>query len=123
MERGAVRDMVEQDILIHVPLSVTTIWHLFTDNNTSVGAVEFSNICQGTQEDSHPLLCIVIGIKPLVLAMDHGVARELASAPPSYGPGAPVESCLRQSPMDKRVFVEVQVSNGKVPAQCWNKNA
>ena len=44
------------------------------------------------------------------------MARELSPAPLGWGPEATGEQCLRQSPIIKRAFVEVQVSSGQVAA-------
>lgn len=41
------------------------------------------------------------------------MACELPSDPPGLGPGASGKHCLRQLPMDKRMLVEVQVSEEK----------
>ena len=48
--------------------------------------------------------------------MKSAVAHELAPASPVCGLEAPGEQCLSQLPTDERVFVEVQVSSGDVPA-------
>ena len=38
-----------------------------------------------------------------------------------HGLRAPGKHCLRQTPMDERSFVEVQISRGGVSANSWNK--
>ena len=61
----------------------------------------------------HYVTCLQI----LVLAVIPAVAHELALVPLSCHLGSPgnlENNCLRQSPTDKMVFVEVQVSRGEV---------
>lgn len=47
---------------------------------------------------------------------------QAAPAPLACSLGAPGDHCLRQSPTNKKAFVEAHVSKGKVPAHCWNNN-
>ena len=51
----------------------------------------------------------VIGIQTSVPAVVPAVAYELSPAPLGFGPGVPGEHCLRQSPIDERALVEVQI--------------
>lgn len=53
--------------------------------------------------------------------MDPIVAHELALAPLGHWPEAPEKHCLRQLPMNEKVFVEIQVFRGKVAAHYWSK--
>ena len=64
----------------------------------------------------------VIGRQTLVLTLDPAMAREPAPVPLGCGPGVPGKHCVRQSRMDKRALVEVQVSSREVPAHDWSKN-
>lgn len=81
-----------------------------------VGSVGSSTICQGAQEEPCPPMHQVIGIQTLVLAVGPAVACELAPAPLSHSLGNPGEHCFRQSSIDERTSVEVQVSSGEVSA-------
>lgn len=101
--------MAEQDVP-HSYLPPPTIWHPPTDRGGFAGAAGSSNIRQGTQEESHSLICWITGIQTLVSTMDPLVAYEPALAPCSCGPRAPGEHYLKQkqSHMDKRAFEEVQ---------------
>lgn len=56
-----------------------------------------------------------------VPAEDPAVGCVLTPAPLSHGAGAPGKHCLRQSSMDKRAFVELQVCR-EVPQHCGSKN-
>lgn len=49
----------------------------------------------------------------MVLAVDPAVAVDLAPAYLGYHLGIPGIHCLRQSPMDEKAFVEVQVYRGE----------
>lgn len=62
-----------------------------------------------------PTMCLVI----LVPAVDYAVVCELIPDTLSCGPRVPGEQWLRQSPTDKRAFVEIQ-SSQKVPAQGYS---
>ena len=63
----------------------------------------------------------VLDTQTSVPAEDPAVACELTPAPLSHGAGAPGKHCLRQSSMDKRAFVEVQVCREEVPPHCGSK--
>ena len=107
----------EEDIPCCIP-PPTTIWHPSMDKSAFVGS---STIHQGTQEESCPPMHWVIGIQNSVLAVDSAVASELAPVPLNHGLGAPIGHCLRQSPIDERTFVEIQVSSTEIPACHWSK--
>lgn len=64
---------------------------------------------------------LVTGRQTSVPAADLAVHHELTLVLLGHGPGAPGEHCLRQSPTDETVFVEVQVSSGEVPVHHWRK--
>lgn len=86
-----------------------------------VEAIGSSTIHEGTQEESHQPAHWVTGLQTSVPARDPVVACEPALTPLSQGPGVPGEHCLRQTPTDKRVSVEVQTSRREVPAYLWSK--
>lgn len=54
-------------------------------------------------------------------AVDPSVAHDLSPVHLGHGPGAPEKHCLKQSPMEERVFVEDQICNREVPAHRWSK--
>ena len=60
-------------------------------------------------------LCIGNRHRDLGLNVDPVVAHESALAPLNQGMGSFKEHCLKQLPADERIFVEVQVSRGKMP--------
>lgn len=62
-----------------------------------------------------------MGRQTLFLAVDAAVTHELAPGSLSLSLGGPRKYYLRISPMEKRVFVTVQVSRGEVPAYHWSK--
>lgn len=82
----------------------TTVCHPTIDQSASVGTVESSTIWQGTQKESHPPTCPVIGIHTLVPVDPEG-AYEPALAHLSHSLWAPGERCLRQLPTYKRAFM------------------
>lgn len=51
-----------------------------------------------------------MGRQILVPAMDYALVCELDPVPLCHGPGAPRIYYLKQLPMNKRAFVEVQIS-------------
>lgn len=63
----------------------------------------------------------VIDIQASVPAEDPAVGCVLTPGPLSHGAGAPGKHCLRQSFMDKRAFVELQVCREEVPQHCGSK--
>lgn len=81
-----------------------------------VGAVGTSTTCQETQEEFYPHMHRAIGTQTSVMAVDTAVAHELTLVPLSCRRGDPGKHCPRQSPSGERVFVEVQVSSGEIPA-------
>lgn len=108
--------------LICNPPQKTTICLPFTDKITFVRAVVSRPICQETQEESYSPMHQAIVIQTLVSSVDSAVANEPATAPLSSDPRVPGEHCLRKSPMDERVFVEIQVSSREFPTHHWRKN-
>ena len=64
-----------------------------------------------------------ISILNSVSGVDPEVAHEVVPAPFSHGLGTLGDHGLRQSPADKRAFVEAQVSGRDIVAPCRNKKA
>lgn len=85
------------------------------------GAVRSSTMHRGAWKESCPPMHQVIGKQTSVPAVGPAVVHKLSPVHLGHGPGAPDEHCLRQSPMDERAFVEVQVSSRETPAHHWSK--
>ena len=99
-----------------MPSPPTIIWHPFTDKSAFVSSVRFSTICQITWEEVYPSMCQVIGIyRPWSWLWTSSCLSQLWSR-------SPWKRSLKQSPKDKRAFVDVRVSSRGVSAHCWSKN-
>lgn len=97
---------------IHPPFSNNSLASNHS-KSASVGTVGSSTIEQGTQKESHPPMCPVIGIHTLV-PMDPEVAHEPALAPLGHSLWAPGEHHLRQSPTYKGTFVKSRFPKEKL---------
>ena len=79
-------------------------------------------ICQHTPRDPAGVLpTCASGNRHTDLSPGCGVSCESAPAPISHGPRTSGRHYIRQSSMDGKAFMEVQVYRGKVLAHHWSK--